>query len=578
MKNNKNDLIFYTNNILLSAFGDKADIKSFLTEENDRLKQDVSDAALKTCYEKIKKGDKTEIKFEHKENMGDILLLFNQGEYATAFDEFARLLKQDPDCYILQRSVANALLRLQGYDVIKKKFFPVLKSHTDDIEALTIIANTYMGLENFKQAAKHYEEILKRDIKGLDRTNCYSRLSYLYERVYQDKNIDTQIEYTKKGLGLTNKDASIYAFLGRLYFRKGDIETADKCFKLMYKNNPTVEDEIKYARFLMKQGKITEGFDIMRKRFQTGQVKYPIALKDEKRWDGRADLSKSTIIVHYEQGFGDSVMFSRYIPELSKKAEKVIFVVQKNLIPLFKDSGFDNYCEILSHEADVNPNITLNNGNRSVMYSNGEGMSRIRHDYHVPVMDLPYVMKESSDKMKEAGGYLSVPQDKIEKFRKKYIKKNDKIKIGLAYHGTKDSIQTYRDIPPKKFLPIFRLKGVEFYSFQADEYAKQLKTLDKSIKVYDLAKHFKDFEDTACAMNCMDLIISTDNVVMNLAGALGLKAYGLFNVFSESRWYKTEGEDIGWYKSVKPFRAKTFNDWDNLIEDVRLAIKKDFNL
>ena len=129
-----------------------------------------------------------------------------------------------------------------------------------------------------------------------------------------------------------------------------------------------------------------------------------------------------------------------------------------------------------------------------------------------------------------------------------------------------------------KFLPIFQMKGVEFYSFQADEYSEQLKEVDKSIKIYNLAKHFKDFEDTACAMKCMDLIISTDNVVMNLAGALGVKTYGLFNVFTESRWYKTTGDDIGWYKSVKPFQAKTFNDWTNLIKEVKSSIEKDFDL
>ena len=100
--------------------------------------------------------------------------------------------------------------------------------------------------------------------------------------------------------------------------------------------------------------------------------------------------------------------------------------------------------------------------------------------------------------------------------------------------------------------------------------------LSKDITIYDLGKEFKNFEDTACAMTCMDLIISTDNVVMNLAGALGIKTYCLFNVFSESRWYKTEGNDVGWYKSVKPFRA--FNDWDNLMLEVKNQLVKDFNL
>ncbi len=578
MSKNKNDILFYTNNVLLSAFQDNKEIKDYLISENKQLKNNISDKDLLDSFEKIKQGKKIKHSNDNELSFGKAIEKYNQGEYSHAFWDFSQLLKNDPDNYILKRTTANSLIKLQGYKVLKQKFLPELKKHPDDIEALTIIANMYMGLEDFKQAAKYYEILKTKNLNDKEMANCYSRLSYLYERTLQDKNIDVQIEYTKKGLGYTDNNAGIYAFLGQLYFRKGDIKTAEKCFNIMYKNKPTVEDEVKYGRFLMKQGMLTEGFDIMRKRFKTGRVKYPIALTDNKRWDGEADLSDATVIVHYEQGFGDSVMFSRYIPELSKKAKKIIFVVQKNLIPLFVDSGFEKYCEILSHEADVNANITLNNGNRSVMYSEGDGMRRIPHDYHIPVMDLPYVMKENPDKMKEAGGYLKVPENKVEKFRKKYIKNNNKIKIGLAYHGTKDSIQTYRDIKPKKFLPIFQMKGVEFYSFQADEYSEQLKEVDKSIKIYNLAKHFKDFEDTACAMKCMDLIISTDNVVMNLAGALGVKTYGLFNVFTESRWYKTTGDDIGWYKSVKPFQAKTFNDWTNLIKDVKSSIEKDFDL
>jgi ADP-heptose:LPS heptosyltransferase len=209
------------------------------------------------------------------------------------------------------------------------------------------------------------------------------------------------------------------------------------------------------------------------------------------------------------------------------------------------------------------------------MYTTSSGMSMIEHDYHIPLMDLPYLFDESPDKMYGSEGYLKVDEEKLEKFRKKYIKNNKKIKVGLSYHGTKQSNATNRDIKVKEFLPLFKLKNVEFYSFQADEHAEELKDLPSDIKVYNLGKDFKDFEDTACAMKCMDIVISTDNVVMNLAGALGVKVFALFNVFSESRWYKTEGEDIGWYKTVKPFRAENFNEWTPVFDKIKNEI---FNL
>ena len=210
------------------------------------------------------------------------------------------------------------------------------------------------------------------------------------------------------------------------------------------------------------------------------------------------------------------------------------------------------------------------------MYSKGEGMSRIYHDYHIPLMDTPYLFKENIQNITGSEGYLSADRNKVKEYKKKHIKNNNKIKIGLAYHGTKESILTYRDISVKTFMPLFEMDELEFYSLQADEYAKEIKELNPKIKIYDLGKDFKNFEDTACALSCMDLVISTDNVVMNLAGAMGIKTYAMFNVYTESRWYKTEGEDIGWYKSVKPFQAKTFNDWDNVVLEIKKSLQKDF--
>ena len=78
----------------------------------------------------------------------------------------------------------------------------------------------------------------------------------------------------------------------------------------------------------------------------------------------------------------------------------------------------------------------------------------------------------------------------------------------------------------------------------------------------------------ACAMNCMDLMVTTDNGVMNLAGALGIKTFGLFNTIVEWRWFKTQGEDIAWYKSIKPFQCPTSKAWDVPVKQIIEEIQK----
>lgn len=566
----KKNIILNLNNILLSAFSEKeySDLREQIIAENSKLLYNEDNLNKNISYT---------LEEEREPALIDAIMYLKQQNYACAFYEFLRLLKENPNNIELKKSICICLINLKAYDFVVKYFVSDLKRYIDtDDEVIKIIAGAYYGIPKYyKDAIPLYEKIIKHQ---KEEHSFYYRLAYLYERVYQDKHIDIQIKYALKAREYADNKNQMNTMLGKLYYRAGQKDKAIKCFEEVMNNNPIPEEIVSYSRLFMKEGEISKAYDLYRCRFETGNVTYPKLLLPEKRWDGKQDLSNATVIVHYEQGFGDSVMFSRYIPEIAKRAKKVVFVVQKNLIPIFKSSGFDRYCEILSHEADVNTNITLKDTNRSIMYSNGKGMGKIPHDYHIPLMDTPFLFDESPEKMKEANGYLMADSDKIEEFRKKYIKPSGNLKIGLAYHGTKQSILTYRDISIKKFMPILKMKGIDFYSFQSDEYAKELSDLSNDINIYDLGKEFKNFEDTACAMNCMDLIITTDNVVMNLAGALGLKTFCLFNVYSESRWYRTKGADIGWYKSVKPFQAKTFNDWDNLMLEVKSQIEKDFHL
>ena len=99
----------------------------------------------------------------------------------------------------------------------------------------------------------------------------------------------------------------------------------------------------------------------------------------------------------------------------------------------------------------------------------------------------------------------------------------------------------------KNFNIITNLENVNVYSLQVGSEIE-------NPKIIDLGNTFNDFTDTACAIKNMDIVISTDNVILNLAGALGVKTLGLFNKQTNFRWFKTTGENVGWYNSVKPLK------------------------
>lgn len=577
MKQSKNNAVFNLNNILISAFHEKKQFTDELIVENNKI-QKYADKNLINDFNSIKNGKYFQIKKEKDITNETIIEKYAHSQYEKCFLDATFMYKKTGDIKYVSPIVLS-LLKMKNSKYAINKFLPVIKKHADDNpDMLNLLAEVYFVQERYKKALPIYEKLLEICSGNQVLYTLYYKLSYIYERVYQDKYIDKQIELCKKALDIIKDNSVATAFLAKLYYHQGNVDKANKLYSTAYKNTESPDVKLGYSHFLMSIGELTKGYEVYKARFESNKVMYPQVLTQDKRWDGTSDLKDKTVIAHYEQGFGDSVMFSRYIPDIAKLAKKVVFVVQKNLIPVFKSSGYENFCELLSHEADVNPNFSTKNGMGSVMFNTGNGMNRIPHDYHIPLADFPYLFKESPDKMLHSEGYLRADSKKVELFRKKYINKNNKIKIGIAYHGTNKSIQTYRDLQVKKFIPLFKMKNLEFYSLQVDEYSKEIDKLDKHFKVKNLKPYLKTFEDTACAMNCMDLIISTDNVVMNLAGALGIKTYGIFNVYPEGRWYKTEGNDVGWYKSVRPFKAKTFNDWNNVVKDIQKAIIEDFNL
>ena len=187
---------------------------------------------------------------------------------------------------------------------------------------------------------------------------------------------------------------------------------------------------------------------------------------------------------------------------------------------------------------------------------------------------MPIVCETTPNTIPCAKGYLKVPKAKVNAYRKKHINDNNKFKIGIAYEGTMASKETDRDIPLHFMHELMKMPDVEVYSFQVEDVSRQMDRIPEDATLIRLGKTFSNWHDTACAMNCMDLMVTTDNGVMNLAGALGIKTFGLFNTIVEWRWFKTEGEDIAWYKSIKPFQCPTSKAWDIPVKEVIEEIQK----
>ncbi|MCQ2739334.1 MAG: tetratricopeptide repeat-containing glycosyltransferase family protein [bacterium] len=410
---------------------------------------------------------------------------------------------------------------------------------------------TYTDIKDNAKAIEYYEKALASNKNNY---SLYNMLGHLYSTHYQDKFKDKQIEYLKKAYELAPNNRIVVKNLAYVYGKFHETQKADEFYaKLMYLN-PTHSDLHSYGAYLVQHKRFSEGFKFLQHRFQKEDLKFASFPKlfenKKKRWNIKANIQGKHILVHFEQGFGDSIMFVRFLDKLKTKCGKVSLLIQEKLVKLFEDSKLD--VDIYT-EADID---------------------KIKYDYYLPMMDLPIVCEVTPETIPFAKGYLKVPKTAINAYRKKYINDNNKFKIGIAFEGTMASKETDRDIPLHFLYPLMELPNVEVYSFQVDDISRQMDQIPDNLELIRLGNTFKNWEDTASAMNCMDLMVTTDNGVMNLAGALGIKTCGLFNTITEWRWFKTQGDDIAWYKSIKPYQAPTSKAWDIVVNNVVIDIKK----
>lgn len=479
-------------------------------------------------------------------------LKMSEKKFVEAIEIYRDLMKSSGFPISIYKNIGLCMKAIGNADLaIKflKRFEEVSPDKEDVYNYLADI--TYADIKDNLKAIEYYEKALEKNSKN---PSIYNMLGHLYSTCYQDKFKDKQIEYLEQAYKLDPNNRIIVKNLAYVYGKFQELAKADEFYSKLLYLNPSHSDLHSYGAYLVKNKRFAEGFKFLQHRFQKEDLKHnsfpAIFTSKKKRWNLKVDIKDKHILVHFEQGFGDSIMFVRFVDELKSKCAKVSLIVQEGLIDLFNDSnlGIDIYKE--------------------------SELAKINYDYYIPMMDLPIVCETRPDNIPYANGYLKVPTAKVNAYKKEYINKNDKLKIGIAYEGTLASKETDRDIPLHYLYPLMQLPDVEVYSFQVDDLTNQMDRIPEDINLIRLGKTFKNWEDTACAMKSMDLMITTDNGVMNLAGALGVKTFALFNKITEWRWFQTTGKDIVWYKSVRPFQAPTSKAWDVPVNEIIEEIQK----
>jgi tetratricopeptide (TPR) repeat protein len=271
------------------------------------------------------------------------------------------------------------------------------------------------------------------------------------------------------------------------------------------------------------------------KKFEPLFPQFPQPVWDGKPLDGRR------ILLHTEQGFGDSLHFARFVQYVAKSGGEIILAVHPKLFRLFK--SIPNVGKIVPASEKLPP-----------------------FDVHCPLPSLPLVLGLTEPVWN--GPYLQPESDLKAKFTDIIARAQGKLKVGLIWSGRAQPAG--RSIPLQSFAPLAH-RRIQFYSLQIGEGREQIRSLPPGMDLIDPADQIADFADSAALMDQLDLIISIDTAAAQLAGALGKRVWTLLKFVPDWRWLLNR-DDSPWYPTMRLFRQQTDGDWQTPVDRIAAAL------
>jgi tetratricopeptide (TPR) repeat protein len=362
-----------------------------------------------------------------------------------------------------------------------------------------------------------------------------------------------------KALELAPAFADAWNNLGLTLIDLDQHEEALAAFERALALNPGyVECHWNRSNCLLRLGRFDEGWQEYEWRWQRRWIGARPRSFAEPLWRGDFALAGKTILLHAEQGLGDTLQFCRYATEVARLGATVLLEAPAPLLRLLKSvAGVAQLIE--------------------------EGTPLPGFDCHCPLLSLPLAFRTTFDSIPAATPYLHADPADIARWAERLgPRETGTLRVGLVWAGGDRPhvaelrrTDLRRSLPLATFAPILNVPHVRFYSLQKGNAADQLAPLnaqrDEDQRIVDFTNDIADFADTAALVDQLDLVISVDTSTAHLAGALGKPVWILNRVDTCWRWL-LQRNDSPWYRSARLFRQSRLGQWDDVLGAIAQAL------
>ena len=356
----------------------------------------------------------------------------------------------------------------------------------------------------------------------------------------------------RRALAIKPDHADAYNNLGLTLRDLNRHEESLRCFELAQAIEPDhVDAHVNEALVRLALGDYAAGWKEYVWRLHSVNFSKGKKRPAQPLWLRQSDISGRTILLHGEQGLGDTIQFARFVPKVAALGGKVILAVQRPLTALMA-------------------------GLAGVSIVRGQGDPVPPFDAFCPLPSLPLAFKTTLETIPADVPYLSVPADRLAKWRAVLdgpARPLGRPRIGLMWTRGAASPQDRRSLPLRLLLPLLELRDIQFVALQKELPEGEVALFQSTGVPGFLGERLADLADTAAIIAMLDLVITIDTSIAHVAGALGKSMWVLLPFSADWRWLR-DRSDSPWYPTARLFRQPAPGDWQSVVRQVAEALHR----
>jgi Tfp pilus assembly protein PilF len=462
--------------------------------------------------------------------------LQSRGRYEEAITSYDRAIELQSDLFSAHLNRANALQIMKRYGEALAGYERALDLRSDSAVAFSNRGSVFQALQRYLEALTSYDQAiaLKPDFA---------------EAHHNRGTILLKLKRFEESLASSDRAIALKPDHAHAYLNRGNALGCLKRFGeaiASYERAGAVRPDYGDARYneavgRLLLGEFDRGWKLYEWRWQSSELGHTKRNIAHPLWLGGTEIAGKTILLHAEQGLGDTIQFCRYVPIVAKRGARVVLWVPNTLHELM---------------SSLSPQVI--------------STAPPSFDVHCPLLSLPLAFGTRPETIPAATPYLHAPAKLISDWAER-LKSARWPRIGLAWSGRPTHPNDHnRSIPLRALSPLFEMDA-SFVSLQKDIRSSDADVLQGSTVLLHFGDELKDFADTAALVSNLDLVISVDTSVAHLAGALGKPVWVLLPNLPDWRWL-LDRADSPWYPTARLFRQDDAGLWDEVIVRIHAAL------